>query len=166
MIHIRVRGRPEGFDETNAVRITGGTQVEMGNTFGGDYLAAMRTVELSRNVTTQDGGKGDVQQRDPTSEARYASQDLLPSEASADHRQETNADAVSTSLESSKSSKSVQDPISSVDDIMRMDIFTGADEDLGLVPLVDLWPELANNLKEEDIPSALELYREIDMIQG
>lgn len=48
---------------------------------------------------------------------------------------------------------------------MQMDIFTGPDEDLALVPLVDLWPNLAEHLKEADIPSPLELQDEIKTIQ-
>ncbi|OJT06557.1 hypothetical protein TRAPUB_2634 [Trametes pubescens] len=43
---------------------------------------------------------------------------------------------------------------------------TDANDDLALTPLFDLWLDLIDNLKEEDIPSPLELQQEIEAIQG
>lgn len=87
-----------------------------------------------------------------------------PRKRSLDHS--IDAASISSASESSRSVRSKQGPSDSVGDIIRMDIFTGPDADLDLVPLVDLWPDIANTLKEEDIPSPLELYEEIKTIQG
>lgn len=45
-----------------------------------------------------------------------------------------------------------------------MEIFAGPNQDLGVVPLVDLWLDLAENLKQEDIPNPLEFLKERDAI--
>ncbi|KAH9889305.1 hypothetical protein C8Q73DRAFT_707074 [Cubamyces lactineus] len=44
-----------------------------------------------------------------------------------------------------------------------MDIFSGPNDDVDLVPLVDLWiSELGDHLKQEDIPTPQEMYAEFD----
>lgn len=45
-----------------------------------------------------------------------------------------------------------------------MGIFAGPDQDVGVLPLVDLWLDLADNLKQEDIPDPLEFLKERDAI--
>lgn len=45
-----------------------------------------------------------------------------------------------------------------------MNIFAGPNQDVGVVPLVDLWLDLADNLKQEDIPNPLELLKERDAV--
>ncbi len=163
-VRIRVRGRPEGFDETNAVRISGKTQILLSYMFTPDYLRAMADVELAQKKALE-AEQADAQ----TASIPKSSMDIprdVPHEVAISRSQEGNGDAASLSSSWSRSSRSARGPMSSVDDIMRMDIFTGPDEDLDLVPLVDLWPDLTDNLKEEDIPSPLELYGEIKTIQG
>lgn len=50
----------------------------------------------------------------------------------------------------------------SVDAVMN--IFAGPNQDVGIIPLVDLWLDLAENLKQEDIPNPLELLKERDAV--
>ncbi|EIW54182.1 uncharacterized protein TRAVEDRAFT_23360 [Trametes versicolor FP-101664 SS1] len=45
-----------------------------------------------------------------------------------------------------------------------MGIFAGPNQDVGVLPLVDLWLDLADNLKQEDIPDPLEFLKERDAI--
>lgn len=45
-----------------------------------------------------------------------------------------------------------------------MGIFAGPDQDVGVLPLVDLWLDLADNLKQEDIPDPLDFLKERDAI--
>ncbi|OJT06556.1 hypothetical protein TRAPUB_2633 [Trametes pubescens] len=159
-VRIRVRGRPEGFDETNAISLSTKTELLMGSTFRNDYLRAMENADVQSRPAAYDHGDAI-----PRPSMGRPPRSAVGDAESASHRQEDDMDAASVSSRSSRSGRSIRRPMTSVEDIMAMDIFTGPAEDLYLVPLVDLWPELANNLKEEDIPSPLELYREIEMIQ-
>lgn len=43
-------------------------------------------------------------------------------------------------------------------------IFAGPDQDVGVLLLVDLWLDLAENLKQEDIPDPLEFLKERDAV--
>ncbi|KAI0327930.1 hypothetical protein GY45DRAFT_1074476 [Cubamyces sp. BRFM 1775] len=53
----------------------------------------------------------------------------------------------------------------SLDDLAAMDIFSGPNDDVDLVPLVDLWiSELGDHLKSEDFPDPQEMYAEFDQI--
>lgn len=45
-----------------------------------------------------------------------------------------------------------------------MGIFAGPDQDVGVLPLVDLWLDLSDNLKQEDIPDPLDFLKERDAI--
>lgn len=50
----------------------------------------------------------------------------------------------------------------SVDAVMN--IFVGPNQDVIVLPLVDLWLDLADNLKQEDIPNPLEFLQERDAV--
>ncbi|KAH9889319.1 hypothetical protein C8Q73DRAFT_654396 [Cubamyces lactineus] len=53
----------------------------------------------------------------------------------------------------------------SLDNLAAMDIFSGPNDDVHLVPLVDLWISgLEDRLKQEDIPTPQEMYDEFDHI--
>lgn len=45
-----------------------------------------------------------------------------------------------------------------------MDIFDGPNGDMGVIPLVDLWLDLAGNLKQEDIASPPDFLKERDAV--
>lgn len=45
-----------------------------------------------------------------------------------------------------------------------MNIFAGPNQDVIVLPLVDLWLDLADNLKQEDIPNPLEFLQERDTV--
>lgn len=184
-VDIRVRARPEGFDETNAIKIPARDEVLMSVAWGEDYKRA-RAIRASRSppeatvhpeislddCDTRNTHPAPLSARNCEDEASGSlevtsseSRNVHPAEL-ADSSLEHNNDATSISSASSRSIQSEQGPSDSVGDIIRMDIFTGPDADLDLVPLVDLWPDIANILKEADIPSPLELYKEIKTIQG
>lgn len=181
-IEIRVRARPEGFDESNAVRITPRTQSKMDRMFTNDYIRARKEAEVAQKKTHETEHPDSQPRASPVSPLRPPSthdqgdatiprpstdipQNVRSTEY-ATHALEDSPDAASVSSEWSTSSKGARGPTTSVEDIMQMDIFTGPDEDLALIPLVDLWPDLAGYLKEDDIPSPLELYQEIKTIRG
>ncbi|KAI0365071.1 hypothetical protein BV20DRAFT_903734, partial [Pilatotrama ljubarskyi] len=68
---------------------------------------------------------------------------------------------------SSYSTLSSEDSVSvynEVDALMAMNIFGAPDQDVACVPLVDLWLDLTDHLKEEDIPNPLGLLEERDAI--
>ncbi len=64
----------------------------------------------------------------------------------------------------SRSTISGESNLDSVDRIMAMDIFTGPNQDLDLLPLCELWLDMASQLKEEDIPSPTGFLEERDEI--
>ena len=67
--------------------------------------------------------------------------------------------------ESGPTTTSEANPKRSIEAINAMGIFTGPDDDADLLPLVDLWiSELADHLKQDDIPSPLEMFAEFDEI--
>ncbi|OJT11022.1 hypothetical protein TRAPUB_12476 [Trametes pubescens] len=184
---IRVRARPEGFDETNVMKISARNEVLMSLAWGEDYQRA-RAIRASREPPEATVNPQDIPPREdctfqPTDLASPSLRNrddevgsdlgVTSGEARNVHAAELankslghNSDAVSISSALSRSIRSEQGASDSVGDIIRMDIFTGPDDDLDLVPLVDLWPDIANMLKEEDIPSPLELYEDIKTIQG
>lgn len=181
---IRVRARQEGFDETNAIKIPARDEVLMSVAWGEDYKRA-RAIRASRNPPKAnvhpDISHEDCDSRNshhvPSSahhcddegdgglEVTLSELRNVHSAELANRSLEHNNNAASISSASFRSVRSEQGPSDSVGDIIRMDIFTGPDADLDLVPLVDLWPDIANTLKEEDLPSPLELYKEIEAIQ-
>lgn len=81
-----------------------------------------------------------------------------------DHRP-TSASASTSSVNSGSSytdsfvSDESEDSVDAV-----MDIFAGPNGDVGVIPLVDLWLDLARNLKQEDIASPPEFLKERDAV--
>ncbi len=45
-----------------------------------------------------------------------------------------------------------------------MNIFAGPNQDIIVLPLVDLWLDLTDNLKQEDIPNPLDFFKERDAV--
>ena len=74
-------------------------------------------------------------------------------------------DADGLSMCSDCTTASEERSMCSLDDLAAMNIFSGPNDDVDVMPLVDLWiSELAEHLKPEDIPSPLEMYAEFDHI--
>ncbi|KAL1945496.1 hypothetical protein VTO73DRAFT_2347 [Trametes versicolor] len=160
-IHIRVRARPEGFDETNAVKISARTELLIGKLFMEDILRARKTAVLQESLLEVAPRPSIVRGREDA--AVIASMIYAPSVYCG--RELLDGDGASISSEWSRSRESAEVLNSNFDNFLGMDIFAGPDEDLALVPLVDLWPDLAATLKEEDIASPLDLQKEIEAIQ-
>lgn len=93
-----------------------------------------------------------------------AKPELLGSEESLGHHQ-TSASASASSVDSGSSyadsalSDESEDSVNAL-----MEIFAGPNQDLGVVPLVDLWLDLAENLKQEVITNPLGFLKERDAI--
>ncbi|KAH9889297.1 hypothetical protein C8Q73DRAFT_153760 [Cubamyces lactineus] len=69
------------------------------------------------------------------------------------------------SMRSSSTTTSEGRSMCSLDDIAAMNIFSGPNDDVDVIPLADLWiSELAEHLKQEDIPSPHEMFAKFDHI--
>lgn len=91
---------------------------------------------------------------------------MLSSHEESLHRYQTSASTSTSSVNSGSSyadSALSDESENSVDAIV--DIFAGPIQDVEALPLVDLWLELAENLKQEDIPNPLEFFQECDAIK-
>ncbi|KAL1937863.1 hypothetical protein VTO73DRAFT_12756 [Trametes versicolor] len=75
----------------------------------------------------------------------------------------TSSRSLSDSFES-RSYVSGESDLGSVDGIMVMDIFSGTNADLDLLPLCELWLDMAPQLKQENIPNPTGLFAERDEI--
>ncbi|KAL1937876.1 hypothetical protein VTO73DRAFT_12769 [Trametes versicolor] len=149
---IRVRARPEKFDQRRAIHLPSDEQVEMGCYWGED---ALRMDELQSQWRAATGWQ------DPDPQPG-----LSKHEVSFDHWQDQASPSASTSSVDSGSSYSDSYLSDESEDSVHalMGIFAGPNQDVGVLPLVDLWLDLADNLKQEDIPDPLEFLKERDAI--
>ncbi|KAI0327915.1 hypothetical protein GY45DRAFT_1326989 [Cubamyces sp. BRFM 1775] len=160
MADVRIRARPEKFDETNAVTLSVRTRIQMMRYWEKDASRmhanrkALESAAGSAEVRPPQG-HGVVLQSVEASECRGADQ-RCPARP-----KDTEVSSVYSTLTASHSNHSNH----SLDELAAMDIFSGPNDDVELVPLVDLWiSELGDHLKQEDIPDPLEMYVEFDHI--
>ncbi|KAJ8461987.1 hypothetical protein ONZ51_g11191 [Trametes cubensis] len=172
---IRIRARPEEFDETNAVALSVRSRMQMSRSWDEDGLrmsADQRALQAARESPRQ----LDVDPNPPsclslqtytTPETHDIHDEGVPcgrADASAS-RDSEDVDHSSFISESGPTTASEANPTRSIEAINAMGIFTSPDDDADLLPLVDLWiSELADHLKQEDIPSPLEMFAEFDEI--
>ncbi|KAH9889293.1 hypothetical protein C8Q73DRAFT_153661 [Cubamyces lactineus] len=162
MVDVRIRARPENFDETNAVKLSVRTRMQMIRYWEND---APR-MHANRKVSQPAPGSGLVV-LPPPHESTDALRPADSSESRDDHLQRTTApkDAEVSSLCSRSTMVHSMQSNHSLDDLAAMDIFSGPNDDVELVPLVDLWiSELGEHLIQEDIPDPLDMYEEFDHI--
>ncbi|KAI0327910.1 hypothetical protein GY45DRAFT_1372775 [Cubamyces sp. BRFM 1775] len=91
----------------------------------------------------------------------------VPSEGSCSGNPHDDVSILSRAATSTSSSEGSTEPDTddAVGDILaEMNIFGDPTHDVELFPLVDLWFELTDHLKQEDIPNPMELYKERDEI--
>ncbi|KAH9889307.1 hypothetical protein C8Q73DRAFT_783320 [Cubamyces lactineus] len=144
LVDVRIKSRAEEFDETNAVALSVLTRIQMVQSWEQDNR---QTIENCKTLHPA----GPTEIRSPLEDVQAASQ-------AADAEFE---EAEASSLCSARSSHLNH----SLDDLAAMDIFSGPNDDVDLVPLVDLWiSELGDHLKQEDIPDPQEMYAEFDHI--
>ncbi|KAI0327916.1 hypothetical protein GY45DRAFT_1372780 [Cubamyces sp. BRFM 1775] len=177
---VRVRARPEEFDETNAVALSVRTEIQMMRCWEEDgprMFDNRDKLQLESEVVdhSPDGTKSPSQ---PLPEAHASpenhplSEDVVSLEPhTASESQTASRESITGPEDTDGSPNSGSDAphpgtsTHSLEDIAAMEIFSGPNDDSELVPLVDLWmSDLAEHLKQEDIPSPLEMYAEFDHI--
>ncbi|KAJ2992648.1 hypothetical protein NUW54_g7884 [Trametes sanguinea] len=152
---LRVRARPEGFDETNVVRLSYDSMSDLEEIWTEDILAIISARRAAEAANSQALANDAAQAKgDANDYAAEIDGDLSPlPETLAD-----DADRASVSSTSSASDEVFTDDVTRLG---MIDIFGGPECDVDLVPLVDLWTsELSEHLKEEDIPGPEDLFAE------
>ncbi|KAI0664046.1 hypothetical protein C8Q70DRAFT_215546 [Cubamyces menziesii] len=148
---VRVRSRPEEFDETHAVTLPPMGRVKLKQAFIECGLQMGENKQAMTRSTAPDVGAPLAMQ------APHPLAPPMDVPISTRHRR---ASVASSSSSNSSFAMNIQ-PRSSLEDLAIMDIFSGPNDDVGLVPLVDLWiSELEDHLRQEDIPSPLEMFAE------
>ncbi|KAL7277705.1 hypothetical protein ACG7TL_008640 [Trametes sanguinea] len=150
IIEVRVRARPEGFDETNVVRLSVDSMCDLDEIWVEDVIAlasARRAAEASK---TQDAAK------DPHKQGPEVGGDLSDAQP---------ADDAGHGSIASASSASCDEYVDDSAHLAGMDIFGGSNCDADLIPLVDLWiSELSEHLKESEIPDPSDLFAECEQV--
>ncbi|KAJ8489085.1 hypothetical protein ONZ51_g3165 [Trametes cubensis] len=171
-VDVRIRARPEGFNETNAASLDVRSEMQIMHYWNED---GPRLRTNKQNSETESDTMALVtrssREVDVASTTGYGTpMGIGGADVSKPHHREQQ-DTVGpgdTELVSASSEVApIQDNQSahSLDDIDAIDIFSGPNEDTDLVPLVDLWiSELSDYLKQEDIPSPLEMFDEFNEI--
>ena len=156
LVDVRIKARPEMFDETNAVSISVRTRIRT-------LMRLLDEDDDKMYARIQKMRQESATIQPPPENAPNASQSVDIS-GSCDAVREVPVDlkdADVSSLCSARSSHSNH----SLDNLAAMDIFSGPNDDVELVPLVDLWiSELGDHLKQEDIPDPQEMHAEFDHI--
>ncbi|KAI9067499.1 hypothetical protein FKP32DRAFT_1673043 [Trametes sanguinea] len=151
---VRVRARQESFDETDGVSLSVLSRMEMMNATREDSLRSVDNMEA----------------HGPLSVCRTEVPRLPPGYFSRDGAAagNANADHLSTTSGAGSSFHSTdEDSVHSIEELGHWNIFGGPNDDVELVPLLDLWvSEFTERLNEEDIPSPLELLAEFDEVIG
>ncbi|KAJ3000244.1 hypothetical protein NUW54_g3843 [Trametes sanguinea] len=173
---VRIRARPEEFDETNAVSLSTFTLTRMGFTSwredGMRMCANLCALQAASSSTKPDfpqassvalsrlnasAAEGIVHGPDPDNANRTVSVKRLDS------------DRISAYSGTGSTRSMDYDHWSdySGDALGPIDPFSAPDEDVELIPLVDVWvSELADHLKQEDIPHPAELVSEVEQLTG
>ncbi|KAI0653325.1 hypothetical protein C8Q70DRAFT_1059397 [Cubamyces menziesii] len=133
-IYIRVRARSEQFEHERAVRLPPEERTTMELHWEDD--------DDRRDVASDGSSSGCSEPGDAVSILSRAA----------------------TSTSSSESSIEPDTGDTAGDILAEMNIFGDPMHDVELFPLVDLWFELTEHLKQEDIPDPMELYKERDEI--
>ncbi|KAJ8454015.1 hypothetical protein ONZ51_g13276 [Trametes cubensis] len=134
-IYVRVRARPEGFEEDHAIRLSVDERLRMDGLWEED--------DDGRDVEAANDEMSSFDQRI----------------GSSSHSTHSGATASDTELMVQHS------PADGIGDVLaQMNIFGDPTHDTELFPLVDLWFEITDHLKQEDIPDPMEIFKERDEI--
>ncbi|OJT08376.1 hypothetical protein TRAPUB_715 [Trametes pubescens] len=157
-IEIRVLPRPELFNEDQAIQLSYDEQMRFASHQFEDLLRSRRSLSFSTEPPPPPLPLQRTETEPPVpAGATDPSARKPPSVTSASSRSSFGSSA-------SRSVMSEESDMNSVDEIMAMDIFTGPNADLDLLPLCELWLDMAVQLKEEDIPSPAGFLKERDEI--
>ncbi|KAI0327914.1 hypothetical protein GY45DRAFT_1073239 [Cubamyces sp. BRFM 1775] len=164
---VRVRARAEEFDETHAVTLPAMGYVKMQQAFmecglrmcdnrdAMEQDAKPEPAEICEPLPLPELLKSQAGSSGPLSTAPVHSEDVDPAPDTAASGYASSASSLAASVHSAES----------LYDVAAMDIFSGPDADVELIPLVDLWiSELEGHLKQEDIPNPSDMFAEFDHI--
>ncbi|KAJ3018251.1 hypothetical protein NUW54_g383 [Trametes sanguinea] len=178
---VRVRARPEEFDETNAVSLSPTTLTRMDFSCweedGEKMCAKLDALEALANTSTI---KTDPLSVPPshsdapaiggavrTSEAPQTPHTVIIEHPDGDSTSTHSGSASTRTMDSDNYSDYSGSELGIGGGFGSIDPFSAPDEDVELVPLVDVWvSELADHLKQEDIPHPSELGAEVEEIKG
>lgn len=159
-IEIRVLPRPELFNEDQAIKLSYEQQMLFSEHQFEDLLRSRPSLAFSTKSPSPP----------PIPLLPKTGPDALAPAVAGDLSAQKPPSVTSVSSRSSSGSSASRSAISedsdldSVDEIMAMDIFTGQNVDLDLLPLCELWLDMPSQLKEEDIPSPAAFFEERDEI--
>ncbi|KAI9067501.1 hypothetical protein FKP32DRAFT_266929 [Trametes sanguinea] len=166
---VRIRARPEEFDETNAASLSALTLTRMiFSSWRED--GRKRSANLQALKVTPSSTKADTPP--PMSAApSHSNAPTLGGTVRDSNLDKARAAPVncldSDSISTYSGSGSIRSMDSDDDHLGPIDPFSAPDEDVELVPLVDVWvSELADHLKQEDIPHPSELVAEVEELTG
>ncbi|KAI0327912.1 hypothetical protein GY45DRAFT_1355416 [Cubamyces sp. BRFM 1775] len=156
LVGVRIRARPEEFDETNAVALSVDSRMHIEQALEKELPHILEIKRRPQSVASA------------TSEP---SRDLPALSSSVEHyntspqcfagRESSEISSMCSGVTSTRDRPSNH----SLDDLAAMDIFSGPNEDVELRPLVDLWiSELGDHLKQEDIPNPVDMFEEFGHI--
>ncbi|KAH9889295.1 hypothetical protein C8Q73DRAFT_707024 [Cubamyces lactineus] len=179
-VNVRIRARSEEFDETHAVKLNARSRIQMQRLWLEDGARLPDIVEEAPPAQSQHEAAVHHSARAPAIPPRSSPEIPVPSDTDLAHEHGPLSDAIEsnrrlpTAFDDYAEGASIMSELTvthseqsnnSVEDIAAMDIFSGPNDDVELVPLVDLWiSELGDQLKQEDIPDPQEMYAEFDHI--
>lgn len=169
---IRVLARPEEFDQNQAIALPLREYMRWDELQLEDALRMMSpegsVIDVPEDLSPPPAEPPHNPALPIVDTALSSSAPVGPSIPSAgDYQANVPMSASSQSLSDSCDSRTVssgKSDLDSVDRIMAMGIFSGPNQDLDLLPLCELWLDMAPQLKEEDIPSPTGLFEERDEI--
>ncbi|OSC97333.1 hypothetical protein PYCCODRAFT_1419722 [Trametes coccinea BRFM310] len=175
ILQVRVRSRPEEFDETEVVKLSSTAQMELIYEWTDDIMRSKQTVKgrnASQNLQAAHGQPAEPSPSSPPTSKLDALPVASPNDAISGRleyclaeEQEPEHTDDCASLSSSSSSSNTSEHTENLAGLATLDIFGGTNEDVDVIPLVDLWiSDLPEQLKEEDISDPSELLAECDRI--
>lgn len=169
-LEIRVLPRPELFNEDQTIHLSFGERLQFGDHQYDDMLRSKRLV--SDAATSEQRVLSSAKPASPlpppiaplprTESGPPAPTDVYDAPHGKPPSVATASSRSSSASSASRSVNSRESYLNSVDEIMT--IFGGGNADLDLLPLCELWMDMAAQLKEEDIPSPAGFFEERDEI--
>ncbi|KAI0327934.1 hypothetical protein GY45DRAFT_1327006 [Cubamyces sp. BRFM 1775] len=160
--NVRVRSRPEEFDETHAVTLPAMGYVKMQQAF---IQCGLQMCE-NRDATEEDEDSQPAHVHLPTQpmkgrESHMNNAGPVSADTTRSEELECVSSRSSSDLDPTSPGRHSVCSVDSLANVVAMDIFSGPNDDVELIPLVDMWiSELGDHLKQEDIPSPLDMFAE------
>ncbi|KAI0350622.1 hypothetical protein OH77DRAFT_1412663 [Trametes cingulata] len=173
---VRIRSRPEGFSERNGAKLSSRCQLRMERMWTADYASIWRRAAAASTPAVS-ADRATLEAQDPCDThpqpTRVSPQSYegtarkpVPPRGGSHCNDPHEALCASSSIALSTSTcRSVHSVAGRISTLAEMDIFGGPNDDVELIPLVDVWTSnLVDHLKQEDIPSPDEMSKEFKRI--